>query len=554
MLVFRDGRRTLQGEILCQGLAHAIRVLRTEGRCIDPPAEDKLIDALLRAGELECALADAAWPEAGRMTELTDALASLLVTSHSDYRYSELLEFISAVPVPPTLRISSPEGFAYYALHPLHFADSVCNLLLRSDRAAVIGIRSIGTTLSAVVVAALRKRGVIAERVTVRPCGHPFDRHTEFSVDANRWIARQRELSAEFVVVDEGPGLSGSSFLSVADALTAKSVEPSRVVFLCSSEPDVNRLCASDAAVRWAKFRTYTATGRTVPGDALTDIGGGQWRNHFYNHASLWPASWIQMERTKFLSRDQRSLVKFEGFGRYGREVYRRSCVLGENGFAPVPCGFDNGYVSYPVEKARPASAQDISQKVVDQLAQYCAFRRREFQVNVPASQSEPGLAGMLRWNVQEEFGHDLTKRDLSQIPDEMEISHPVLVDGRMQPHEWLLMPNRLLKVDGASHGDDHFFPGPTDIAWDLAGTIVEWRMDSRTIDYFTDRYRLLSGDDPEERLPLFINAYTAFRLGYCKMAAESMSGSEEQGRLYQEYQRYRALLAMWLPNLSVAS
>jgi hypothetical protein len=260
------------------------------------------------------------------------------------------------------------------------------------------------------------------------------------------------------------------------------------------------------------------------------------------------------MERTKFLSRDQRSLVKFEGFGRYGREVFRRSCVLGENGFAAVPCGFDNGYVSYPVEKARPASAQDISQKVVDQLAQYCAFRRREFHVNVPASQSEPGLAGMLRWNVQEEFGRDLTKRDVSQIPDEMEISHPVLVDGRMQPHEWLLMPNRLLKVDGASHGDDHFFPGPTDIAWDLAGTIVEWRMDSRTIDYFTDRYRLLSGDDPEERLPLFINAYAAFRLGYCKMAAESMSGSEEQGRLYQEYQRYRALLAMWLPNLSVAS
>ena len=36
-------------------------------------------------------------------------------------------------------------------------------------------------------------------------------------------------------------------------------------------------------------------------------------------------------------------------------------------------------------------------------------------------------------------------------------------------------------------HGDDHFFPGPTDIAWDLAGTIVEWEL-APAVDRTADR------------------------------------------------------------------
>jgi hypothetical protein len=77
-----------------------------------------------------------------------------------------------------------------------------------------------------------------------------------------------------------------------------------------------------------------------MPGDAHTDIGGGQWRNHFYTDESHWPASWTQMERAKFFSRDKQLLFKFEGLGRFGREVYERSCVLGQTsiaGMCPIP-------------------------------------------------------------------------------------------------------------------------------------------------------------------------------------------------------------------------
>jgi hypothetical protein len=202
--------------------------------------------------------------------------------------------------------------------------------------------------------------------------------------------------------------------------------------------------------------------------------------------------------------------------------------------------------VSYPVVKARPASVKDISETALDQLAEYCAFRRREFQLkNDPALGFGPNLSEMLQWNIQEEFGCELARNDAFQIPNRAQGHEPILVDGRMQPHEWLVTPNGLLKVDGASHGDDHFFPGPTDIAWDLAGAIVEWHMSSQAKDYFTQRYRFFSGDDPHERLPSFIQAYTAFRLGYCRMAADSMRSTQEEERLYREYRRYRTLLAV---------
>jgi len=36
------------------------------------------------------------------------------------------------------------------------------------------GIRSIGTTLSAMAAAAARARGISVERITVRPQGHPL--------------------------------------------------------------------------------------------------------------------------------------------------------------------------------------------------------------------------------------------------------------------------------------------------------------------------------------------------------------------------------------------
>jgi hypothetical protein len=142
----------------------------------------------------------------------------------------------------------------------------------------------------------------------------------------------------------------------------------------------------------------------------------------------------------------------------------------------------------------------------------------------------------MLRFNTQEEFGVDLPEYFC-----ELRLERPVIADGRMLPHKWIDVGDRLLKVDAVSHGNDHFFPGPTDIAWDLAGTIVEWDLDYAKAQFFLDFYHKLSNDRSDTRLPAYLLAYSVFRMAYCKMAAAAMRGSPEETRLTRAYHHYRS-------------
>src|SRR5205807_4193724 len=220
-----------------------------------------ILDALVLAGEVECALSDSAWESATKAAEVTDLLSSAFVASHCDEAKLKALAHALARHPPEAARVSHPEGFAYYALHPGDFADGMANVDSEFP-VAVIGIRSVGTTLSAVACAALRKRGVPASRITVRPAGHPYDRITELT-DAQRDWARQRQRDgSRFMVVDEGPGLSGSSFLSVAESLMREGVGPESITLLGTRDVDPGQLCALNAASRWKKFEWRRVSSR----------------------------------------------------------------------------------------------------------------------------------------------------------------------------------------------------------------------------------------------------------------------------------------------------
>ena len=537
MLVFRPGRRARPGNALLRALLPLVRDLDAPSAV---PSAGLKLEALLRCGELECGLADLDSPDAATVAATTNTLAELLLGSSPTVPSSQLIGRLACIGPPEQITVSAPEGFAYYALHPLRYADLAGALRLNSRHVAVVGIRSIGTTLSAVVAAALRRRGVAAERITVRPQGHPFDRRTEFSFGNRLWLAAQRARRAEFLVVDEGPGLSGSSFLSVGDALLQTGVPRHSITFLCAAQPDPSRLRARDAARRWPEFRSYVIRQSAPPADASADLGGGLWRKHSFDLACNWPGSWVSMERAKFLSHDGHRLFKFEGLGHYGVKVAERARALADAGFAPDCEGAADGYLAYARESALPATRMDLCPALLDRLAQYCAFRASAF---LESSVNLEELCSMASWNLHEEFGAPYEPRAL-----DLEIVRPVVADGRMQPHEWLLTEHGILKVDGASHGDDHFFPGPADIAWDLAGAIVEWDLAGEAADYFVHRYAELSGDRPQRRLPAWLQAYTAFRLGYCKMAAESLAGTAEEERLLRDYRRYRARASADLP------
>src|SRR5260370_5365127 len=147
------------------------------------------------------------------------------------------LQRVEAANFPARVLGAHPEGFSYYGLNPLDFADLArrisCDL---PSRVNVVGIRSAGTVLGTVVAAQLRSCGKSVDGITVRPAGEPYHRETTFDKAQLEWIRRGLRQPAAFLVVDEGPGFSGSTFLSVAQALADASL-PSASITLMGDGP-----------------------------------------------------------------------------------------------------------------------------------------------------------------------------------------------------------------------------------------------------------------------------------------------------------------------------
>ena len=525
LLVFREDRCCVSGRAMKSAVEREIAGLTWMS------SADQVLHALLRAGELECGVSDSDSVPVGPYESLTDRLAAALVSGSAVADDGALSASVAGAAIPDHIAVSRPEGFAYYAIHPLAYVEALNQLSLRSESVAVIGIRSIGTTLSAAAAAAARARGLRAERITVRPGGHPYNRRTEFSPPQLQFVRNFLGADADFLIVDEGPGLSGSSFLSVAEALCRCEVAAGRITLLCGHQPDLDALRADDGPRRARRFRWLPVSSEPrKPEEARRFVGAGQWRPLLLPDVSTWPASWTSLERLKYLGPDhgQRRLFKFLGLGHYGEKVLRREKEAAAAGFGVSPGRENHGFVSYDWIAGRPMSPEDLTEGILKRLADYCSFRVQTFAAELSDLDALQHLAE-----------HNARRMGL-ELGIGLKLELPVIADGRMHPHEWLhTSDGQVLKSDCGSHGDDHFYPGPTDIAWDLAGAIVEWRMSPPQIRFFLEAYRRSSGDDAGPRIDDFVAAYAVFRRAYCLMAANALQGSEEQARLERAAARY---------------
>ena len=300
--VYRDSKQLAHGGSLLRTLERSLvevqRLRALSGK------RRAAVEALVYAGELEAALADVADPLETAVAEATDALAAAAIGEPSDL--ASCAEGLAHARAPRSLAIRPPEGFAYYALPPQAYAAA--SEIVDAREALVIGVRSIGTTLSAVTAAALRARGVIATRVTVRPDGPATDRRLTVCPETAEAIAHARDAGATVVIVDEGPGLSGSSFLATGEAVVAAGVPRERVLLISSRPVDPDRLCAPGAAKRWRSFRHAVAATRAfAPSGSGTlgcplDISAGAWRPLHYQRDEHWPAVAEAMERRKLVA------------------------------------------------------------------------------------------------------------------------------------------------------------------------------------------------------------------------------------------------------------
>src|SRR5579859_5594494 len=106
--IFRDGKRTVSGSELLGDL---------QRRIASAADSSTLLDALIEAGELEAALADAGSKSAEPAARVTDCLATAVIHGDSTAAAKAAL-YADQITPPDTLTIAPPEGFTYYALHP----------------------------------------------------------------------------------------------------------------------------------------------------------------------------------------------------------------------------------------------------------------------------------------------------------------------------------------------------------------------------------------------------------------------------------------------------
>jgi hypothetical protein len=432
----------------------------------------------------------------------------------------------------------------------------------------VIGIRSIGTSLGAAVAAAAGA-GIA---VTVRPGGHPFAR----TLNAGDRFGRRLLAGAEggevrFAVVDEGPGLSGSSFGSVADWLEDQGVPAESIHFFPShrgapgpyaSERHRQRWDAAGARRHVRDFEELFAapdqpwplaswvedvTG--APEGPLQDLGAGRWRELLVPAGAgvERPPVHLQQERRKYLltSQSGRWLLKFAGLGRYGREKLEMAEALEQAGLAPPVAGLRHGFLVGPwLDGARPLPfVPEVDRgALLEQVAHHIAFRAERWPAGPGRGATPEALLKMAEYNAEQVLGEEAhpLRAWRERLPELSAGARPVLTDNRMHAWEWLVLPDgRILKSDALDHSTGNDLVGAQDPSWDLAGAIVELGFEG------PERARLveLAGRRGVQApsLPFYLQTYLAFQLGHWTLAAQAVEGMDptEAAALRRVAERY---------------
>jgi hypothetical protein len=436
-------------------------------------------------------------------------LARSVVRSH-DTRFSDMGE---PPPVPPgdlpqQVDLTVPEGFAYYAVYPEAYADAARRLKLVAPP-RVIGIRSIGTTLGAVVAAALDAPAPIS----VRPFGDPFARRVELPAEV-------AEGDVHYVIVDEGPGLSGSSFGSVADWLQQRGVPLEQIAFLPSHGGDLGSRASDAHRERWRRAQRVAAE---FDAGFLFEVFGPLKE---FSTGSPW-------ERRKFLAMHlgRPVLLKFAGLGRIGAQKLEIAHSLFADGLVPAPLGLMHGFI---VERwHEDATTLGDREVPVAKIARYIAARLR-LPPAAPCSGASIGeLLEMTMRNATLELGEhtasalnwwkehvDDLERRVFRIP----------TDNKLDRAEWLrTSAGALIKTDALDHHCGHDLIGCQDVAWDLAGAIVEFDLDHVSAG---ELVRSANLEVDRELLHFCLVAYPAFRLGRARLGGEKVAAERYAARL----------------------
>ena len=552
MIVYGDVPRRADPRAALAALEAALRALSQH-----PPGLERhaaLVSALIEAGELAQGLADVDFAARGldAASPAADAAMALLTRIAEAVHLSWTtglrgipplpeaeIAALKACPLPPSIQPKRAEGFAHYALYPEAYAEAAAALPPGPLR--VIGLRSIGTALSAMVAAA---RGAPVPH-SLRPTGHPFRR--ELALDPALAASLLDDPAARYAVVDEGPGLSGSSFGAAMDFLQAHGVGLDRIHLIPGHAGEPGPEAGEAARARWSAVSRHPALFDGLPGHLehwaterlgpavapLQEISAGAWRSLRFATEAEWPPIHPYLERRKFLHRAAHAtwLLKFAGLGAHGEAAAARARQLHAAGFTPEPAGLLHGFLAERwMEKARPLDPGRTDRPaLVAHLGRYLGFRAREMPAGPETGASAAALLGMARTNTREALGESAAARLdhwQAQLPALDAAMRRAWTDNRLHPWEWLVLPDgRLLKADALDHAAAHDLIGCQDIAWDVAGAVAELGLSADEQAALLAALAREAGHPVDPALLDFLTpCYLAFQLGLHSMAADAAS------------------------------
>jgi len=449
--------------------------------------------------------------------------------------------------------VKPPRGFAFHGLFPERYREAALGWTMEHPDAVeqdvlVVGIRSIGTTLSAVVTAVLEARGVRARRVTVRVQESPSEHPLLLK------LARPADWA---LIVHDGPGPSGA-FRAVADALTKAGAGRIHVF------PDHD-----GAPLEGARFDGSTlpdalwsaaCSASEDPLSRVVSCGRGEWRSIHFDARDRWPAVCRNLERPKLLcegSSGRRILFKFAGLTTAPgatlslAEVHAQKLArLARRGFTPAPLATAHGFVATEWIEGRPMVAAEASPDFLGRVGRYVAAASGPPLSASAARSARNRLETMLSVNTREALGDDWADQALSLFrPIAILENTPRAGDGHMAPHEWIAAGDgSIQKTDAGGHELDPTWTGRQPVLWDLAGAMLEWDLDPEGERAFLDGFAVGGG---HSRAPLALDAYraayAAHRVGQVGFARDTEEDPDERERLGAEYERWRDKLALCL-------
>jgi hypoxanthine phosphoribosyltransferase len=386
----------------------------------------------------------------------------------------------------------------------------------RSRPVLVAGFRTAGSYFAPLLRAFLEREGYESvDSATLRP-KQGLTRRERAKIE---WAAARRAL---VVLIDE-PVNTGSTLLKALSLLRAARIPGENVVALLPVHPSRREWNRGYGMLPLSRYRAITLAPEETYKARVMGNGAGKEiiREYFERNGrrvesiaeeECLNAALEDVSERKFHSRlkkvyevrlpgETRYVVgKSVGWGWLGYSAFLAGEQLGR--FVPPMLGLRDGilYSEWIPQQGAPVSAEAVAPVAAEYIAARAVRLRLDGDpapelARVGQHKGLDELAGILSRAYGSKMAAVLRRprvlRELAEGPNPM----PVLVDGKMRPAEWIACDSSVRKTDFEQHGQGKTELNATDPAFDLAETILQWRLSPGAESELVQRYAELSGD-----------------------------------------------------------